>query len=80
LNELASGRRLQNIRDPAKYNFLFNSGGLYSGGHHTSSQPYIYAYRALILDEAQKIFELMVRDLTGRIINEAALTIHPQTM
>jgi hypothetical protein len=30
------------------------------------------------LDEAQKIFELMVRDLTGRIINEAALTIHPQ--
>jgi DNA repair ATPase RecN len=62
-------------RDPDKYNFLVSSGGQY-----TSSQPYIYAYRALILDEAQKIFELMVRDLTGRIINEAALTIHPQTM
>jgi hypothetical protein len=59
-------------KDPTKYNFLINSI-IYNGG-----QPYIDMYRALILDEAQKIFELMVRDLTGRIINEAALTIHPQ--
>jgi DNA repair ATPase RecN len=66
-------------RDPDKYNFLVSSG-VYNSGGRQSSQPYIHAYRALILDEAQKIFELMVRDLTGRIINEAALTIHPQTM
>jgi hypothetical protein len=76
LLKLATTSVIESVtRDPDKYNFLVSSGGQY-----TSSQPYIYAYRALILDEAQKIFELMVRDLTGRIINEAALTIHPQTM
>ena len=77
LLKLATTSVIESVtRDPDKYNFLVSS----SGGQYTSSQPYIYAYRALILDEAQKIFELMVRDLTGRIINEAALTIHPQTM
>jgi hypothetical protein len=40
---------------------------------------FIDEYRALILDEAQRIFEVIAKDLTGRIINEAALTIHPQT-
>jgi hypothetical protein len=30
--------------------------------------PYIDVYRALILDQAQKIFELMVRDLTSRAL------------
>jgi two-component system, OmpR family, sensor histidine kinase VicK len=35
-------------------------------------------WRTLILDEAQKVFELMERDLTNKIINEAALTIHPK--
>lgn len=59
------------IRDPTKYNFLFNSG------QHTSSQPYIDVYRALILDEAQKIFELMVRDLTSTIVDNAASIITP---
>ena len=67
------------LRDPTKYNFLVNSS-LYNGGQYAASQPYIDAYRALILNEAQKIFELMVQDLTNRIINEAALTIHPQTI
>ena len=62
----------------AQYNFLASSN-TYNGGQHASSHPYVDVYKTLILDEAQKIFELMVRDLTGRIINEAALTIHPQT-
>ena len=66
------------IRDPDKYNFLASSN-TYNGGQHASSHPYVDVYKTLILDEAQKIFELMVRDLTNRIINEAALTIHPQT-
>lgn len=65
------------IRDPTKYSFLFNSGGLYIGGQYAASQPYIDVYRALILDEAQKIFELMVRDLTSTIVGNAASTITP---
>jgi hypothetical protein len=66
------------IKDPDKYRFLVSSG--FYNGQYAASQPYIDVYRALILDQTQKIFELMVRDLTGRIINEAALTIHHQTM
>jgi hypothetical protein len=41
---------------------------------------FIDVYRALILDEAQRIFEVMAKDLTSRIINEAALTIPPKTI
>jgi len=67
------------IRDPNKYSFLVSSN-VYNGGQHAASHPYTDVYRTLILDEAQKVFELMARDLTSRIINEAALTIHPQTM
>lgn len=54
------------LRDPDKYSFLTNSS-LQNGGQYAMSQPYIDMYRALILDEAQKIFELMVRDLTSTI-------------
>jgi hypothetical protein len=57
------------IRDPDKYNFLASSN-TYNGGQHASSHPYVDVYKTLILDEAQKVFELMVRDLTHRIINE----------
>jgi hypothetical protein len=41
---------------------------------------FIDVYRALILDEAQRIFEVMAKDLTSRIINEINLIIHPQTI
>jgi len=67
------------IRNPDKYSFLVNSS-IYNGGQCAASHPYIDIYRTLILDEAQKVFELLVKDLTGRIINEAALTIHSQTV
>src|SRR5215204_271938 len=49
------------IRDPNKYSFMVSSSH-YNGGQYVTSQPYIDMYRALILDEAQKVFELMVRD------------------
>ena len=57
------------IRDPDKYSFLVSSSQYYSG-QYAASHPYTDVYRTLILDEAQKVFELMVRDLTHRIINE----------
>src|SRR5919108_560013 len=72
LLKLAVSSVIESIRrDPTKYNFLINSSRQYAASH-----PYIDVYRTLILDEAQKVFELIVQDLTGRIINEAALTTH----
>jgi hypothetical protein len=54
-------------QDQDKYNFLVNSNQRY--GKYAASNPFIEAYRNLILDEAMKLFELMKRDLTSRIIN-----------
>ncbi|MGB7632939.1 MAG: hypothetical protein WBL68_04390 [Nitrososphaeraceae archaeon] len=62
------------IRDTDKFSFLV-SNRFYNGGRYVASQPYIGAYRALILGEAQKIFELMVRDLTSTIVGDAASII-----
>jgi hypothetical protein len=79
LLKLAVASVLESLRqDPVKYNFLINSNQYY-GGQYAASHPFIDGYRNLILDEAQKLFELIARDLTRRIINEADLTIHPQT-
>src|SRR5215216_2259413 len=66
------------VRDPDRYNFLVNSN-IYTGKQHSASHPYISIYRTLILDEAQQLFELIVRDLTSRFINETVLTIPSQT-
>lgn len=57
-----------------KYYDSDNRTCLYNGGQYAASQPDIDAYRALILLEAQKVFELMVRDLTSRIINNSTAT------
>jgi hypothetical protein len=62
------------VRDPKKYNFLINSSKYY-GGQYSASHFYIDVYRDLILDEVQRLFELMERNMTRRIINEATLTI-----
>jgi hypothetical protein len=68
LLQLATSSVIESIlRDPTRYNILV-SNGYYNGGQYASSQPYIDVYRALILDQAQKIFELMVRDLTSRAL------------
>jgi hypothetical protein len=87
-NSLAKRRDLLNLavvsvlesirQDPDKYNFLINSSKYY-GGQYSTSHLYIDAYRGLILDEAQKIFELMARDLTDGIVHEPTLTIQPKT-
>jgi len=63
------------MRDPTKYNLLVSS--LYNGRQYTSSQPCIDAYRGLILDEAHRIFELMVKDLTCTIVHNTRSTITP---
>jgi hypothetical protein len=66
---------LESIRqNPNKYNFLINTNQYY-GDQYAASQSYIDAYRTMILDESQKLLELMERDLTRRIINEPTLTI-----
>jgi hypothetical protein len=75
LLKLAVACVLESLRqDPSKYNFLINSNQYYIGPY-IASHPFIDRYRNLILDEAQKLFELMERDLTRRIINEPTLTI-----
>jgi hypothetical protein len=83
-NSLSKGRDLlklavvcvlESIRqDPGKYNFLIN-GSQYYIGSYIASHPLIDRYRNLILDEAQKLFELIARDLTSEIVNEPTLTI-----
>jgi hypothetical protein len=83
-NSLSKGRDLlklavvcilESIRqNPDKYNFLINSSQYYSG-QYAGSRPFIDGYKNLILEESQKLFELMARDLTRRIINEPTLTI-----
>ncbi|MGC2308356.1 MAG: hypothetical protein WA461_08135 [Nitrososphaeraceae archaeon] len=62
------------IRDTDKFIFLV-SNRFCNGGRYAASQPYIGVNRALILSEAQKIFELMERDLTITIVGDAASII-----
>jgi hypothetical protein len=72
LLKLAVASVLESVsQSPDKYNFLIDSNQRYGGQY----APYIDAYRTLILDEAQKLFELMVRNLTRKIVNEPTLTI-----
>jgi predicted transcriptional regulator len=54
-------------QDPDRYNSLVNSNQYNGGGY---AHPFIDAYRNLILDEAERLFELIKRDSTSRIINE----------
>jgi predicted transcriptional regulator len=75
LLKLAVFSILESLRqDPVKYNLLINSNQ-YHSGQYAASHPLIDGYRNLILDEAEKLFESMERDLTRRIINEPTLTI-----
>jgi hypothetical protein len=68
LLKLAVVSVLESIRqDPAKYNHF------YSG--QDAEYPYIDAYRIMILDESQKLFELITRNLASKIVNEPTLTI-----
>jgi hypothetical protein len=62
------------VRDPDEFSFLVSSR-FYNGGKYAASQPYIGVYRALLLGEAQKIFELTASDLTSTIVGDAASAI-----
>jgi hypothetical protein len=74
LLKLAVASIFESMRqNPDKFIFLINTNQYYSGRYATS-QSYIDAYRNLILDEAQKLFELIARDLISRIVNEPTLT------
>jgi hypothetical protein len=76
--KLAVASILESLRqNPNKYNFLVNTNQYY-GGQYAASQSYIDAYRTMILDESQKLFELMKRDLTRGIIDKATLSISSQ--
>jgi predicted transcriptional regulator len=75
LLKLAVASVLESLKqNPEKYNLLINSNQ-FCGGQYAATQPYIDAYRTMILDESQKLFELIERDLTRRIIDEPTLTI-----
>jgi hypothetical protein len=66
---------IESIRqNPDKYNFLINSNQYYLEPYAVSN-PYIDAYRTMILVESHKLFELMERNLKSEIVNEPTLTI-----
>jgi hypothetical protein len=63
------------IRNPEKFDFLVKNSRYY-GGHYDTSQPnFTDVYRALLLDDAQRLFEMMTRGLTNKIINDAVSQI-----
>jgi transposase len=67
------------VKHPDRFNFLINSN-VYNNGRQKASQPYIEVYRALILDEAEKIFKIMTRDLINKIIDNAISKLGPQPL
>jgi hypothetical protein len=78
LLKLAVASVLESLRqDPDKYNLLIKSNQYYLGPY-AASNPYIDAYRNVILDESQKLFELIARNLTSGIVNEPTLTVPSQ--
>jgi len=60
------------IRDPVKSNFLINSSLSYSGQHVSSQRNYADVYRVLLLDAAEKLLELMTRNLTSRVVDDVS--------
>jgi hypothetical protein len=51
-------------KDPDKFYFLVKNDQYVSSQLNSS-----HIYRALILEDAEKLFELMVRDLTSKVIS-----------
>jgi hypothetical protein len=57
------------MNDPTRYNFLINSNH-YNDDKWSASHPnFIDMYRSLILDDSRKLFEIMERELTSKIIS-----------
>jgi hypothetical protein len=65
------------LRDPVNFNLLTNSNQ-YGDGQQKASQSFIDLCRVLVLNEAQKLFEVMARELTNNVIKGATLTISHQ--
>jgi hypothetical protein len=65
------------LRDPVNFNLLINSSQ-YGDGQQKASQAFIDLCRVLVLNEAQKLFEVMARELTNNVIKGATLTISHQ--
>jgi hypothetical protein len=65
------------LRDPVNFNLLINSSQ-YGDGQQKASQAFIDLCRVLVLNEAQKLFEVMVRELTNNVIKGATLVIPHQ--
>jgi transcriptional regulator len=76
---LAISSVLESIsKDPAKYNFLINSNQHNDDKWHTPHPNFIDMYRSLILEDSQKLFEVMVRELINKTIESTILKLGPQ--
>jgi hypothetical protein len=67
------------MKDPAKYTFLINSKQYNDKRRHTPYPNFIDMYRSLILEDSQKLFEVMARELTNKIIESAILKLGSPT-
>jgi transposase len=60
------------IRNPEKYDFFVKNSQYYRGPYATSQPNFTDVYRALILGDAEKLFEVVARNLTNRIIDDVS--------
>jgi transposase len=75
---LAISSVLESIsKDPTKYNLLVISNQYNNDKWHTPHPNFIYMYRSLILDDSQKLFKVMTRELTNNIIDNFILKLSP---
>lgn len=78
---LAISSVLESIsKDPTKYNFLVYSNQYNNDKWHTPHPNFIDMYRSLILDDSQKLFQVMKRELTNNIIESTILKHGPQSL
>jgi hypothetical protein len=68
------------MRDPARYNFLINSNQYNYNKWQTPHHNFIDMYRSVIMDDSQKLFQVMTRELTNNIIESTILKHGPQSL
>jgi transposase len=75
---LAISSILESIsKNPTKYNFLVYSNQYNNDEWHTPHPNFIDMYRSLVLDDSQKLFEAMTRELTNNIIDNFIMKLSP---
>jgi hypothetical protein len=78
---LAISSVLESItKDPARYNFLINSNQYNYDKWQTPHPNFIDMYRSLIMDDSQKLFQVMTRELTNNIIENTILKHGPPSL